>query len=327
MKTLGVRIFSGVLTVATAGMIAGCDDRTSPSNVAAIYPGIARAAVHSWMAPNASSGDLLYVSGGCGGICVFSYPSGRLVGELGDEDEPMGECVDASGDVFVANFGYDQEPGIYEYAHGGTSPIAELSDPGYNPEACSIDPATGNLAVTGNAGFTNGAVAIYTGAQGDPTDYADPNLSVMWFCGYDDKGNLFVDGFDQSLGAGLGELPAGRGNFKNITLSQQSSSLKNIQWVGKYLAVAASSSVIYHVKVFGTRGKVFASTLLNGPEQSDAQFWIRGDTIISPYEMSSYSYGVGLWKYPAGGRIRKSITGSQFEYGEPFAAVVSPANK
>jgi hypothetical protein len=310
--------------------LSGCAQEAGSSGAPAKYLPLARRAVHSWMAPNTSSQDLLYVSGACGGICVFSYPGGALVGELGDPNYPLGECVDASGNVFVANVGFENgTPGIYEYAHGGSSPIAELSDPGYNPESCSIDPTTGNLAVAGDAAAFDrtGVVAIYTGAQGDPTDYADPRIPSLSSCGYDDKGNLFVDGLSYKEAVRFGELPAGGSSFKSIELSQEPSSPLGIQWAGKYLAVAASSTVIYHVAVAGSRGTVVASTLLNGPGSSETRFWIQGGTIVAPYEATSQTYAVGLWRYPAGGRVRKNITGSEFDEGEPFGVVISPADR
>jgi hypothetical protein len=31
----------------------------------------------SWMEPNTSSRDLIYATGGCGGVCVLSYPAGK----------------------------------------------------------------------------------------------------------------------------------------------------------------------------------------------------------------------------------------------------------
>lgn len=43
---------------------------------------------------------------------------------------PQGECVDNAGDVFTADNGASN---IADYAHGGTSPIAVLNDPGYVP--------------------------------------------------------------------------------------------------------------------------------------------------------------------------------------------------
>jgi hypothetical protein len=282
------------------------------------------------MAPSTSSESLLYITGACGGICVFSYPGGTLVGELADSNTPFGECVDKAGDVFVADFGADGgTPGIIEYAHGGTSPIATLTDPGYDPQACSIDPTTGNLAVTADSfgSGSSGVVAIYADAKGDPTDYADPKITYMSFCGYDDRGNLFVDGQDEGSFE-LGEMLKGSSSFKRIELKQPLGYSLNLQWAGKYLALAGSSSVIYHVVVKGSKGTIVGTTLLNGPLfESEVQFWIQGSTIIQPYAPGSSTEEVGLWKYPTGGRVRKNIDGSEFNDAPLFGAAVSLAQQ
>jgi len=277
-----------------------------------------------WMARNASSQDLLYVTGACGGICVLTYPGGTLVGQLADSNSPYGECVDKAGDVFVADFGGEGgTAAILEYAHGGTKPIATLGDPGYYPESCSIDPTTGNLAVTND----NGPVAIYAGAKGDPTYYTDSKAYLLGFCAYDDKGNLFVNG--EYVGSGnyaLVEMPKGSTTFKSIKLEKPPSFWYDIQWAGKYLAIADSSSVIYHVAISGTRGTIVGSTLLNGPVSIiEVQFWIRGSTIIEPYGATDTPDEIGFWKYPTGGKLRKTIGGSVFGSAELFGTVVSPA--
>lgn len=283
-----------------------------------------RSAGHPWMAPNTSSRDLLYVTGDCGGICVFSYPDNTLVGQLSDSNSPFGECVDKAGDVFVADFGGDTgTAAILEYAHGGTTPIATLSDPGYYPEACSIDPTTGNLAVTNDGG----PLAIYTGAKGDPTYYTDPKADPIGFCAYDDKGDLFVDG--EYVGSGnyaLLEMPRGSDAFKSIKLKSPPSFWYDIQWAGKYLALAESTTVIYHVAVSGAKGTVIGSTVLNGSVSGiEVQFWIQSGTIIEPYGTSDLPDEIGFWRYPSGGKLRKKIGGSQLGDGELFGTVVSPA--
>jgi hypothetical protein len=282
------------------------------------------------MAPNTSSQSLLYVTGACGGICVFSYPRGTLVGELADSNTPLGECVDKSGDVFVVDFGGEGgSAGIVEYAHGGTSPIATLSDPGYYPEACSIDPTSGNLAATNDSSGSGstGVVAIYAHAKGDPTDYADPKISYMSFCGYDHEGNLFVDGQYEGTFA-FGEMLKGSSSFKRIKLTQAPGYSLNLQWAGKYIALASNSTVIYHVVVKGSKGTVVGTTLLNGPVSGgEGQFWIQGNTVISPYESGTGPAEVGFWEYPTGGRVRKNIDGSEFNDAEPIGTVVSPAQQ
>lgn len=300
----------------------GCETQ-QVSTPTTLLPAAARPTADTRIARNAGSGDLLYVTGDCGGICVFTYPGNKLVQQLSDSNIPYGECVDKAGDVFVADFGGEEgTAGIVEYAHGGTKPIATLTDPGYYPESCSIDPTTGNLAVTNDGG----ALAIYTGAKGDPTYYTDPKAYPNGFCTYDEKGNLFVDGEYVSGGYALLEMPKGSVRFKGIKLDSSPGFWYDIQWTGKYLAVAASPTVIYHVAINGTKGTVIGSTVLNGPVSIiEVQFWIQGGTVIAPYGTGDLPDEIGFWRYPSGGKLRKKIDGSQFGNSELFGTVVSPA--
>ena len=87
----------------------------------------------SWMAPQAKRDSLLYITDvGTNAVYAYSYPKGTLLGTLTGFDAPFGECVDNKGDVFIANI---EASNILEYAHGGTSPIATLSDPATSPSA------------------------------------------------------------------------------------------------------------------------------------------------------------------------------------------------
>lgn len=303
-------------------LLTGCGAQQAPAPT--MLPAGAQSTAHRWMASTASSQDLLYVTGDCGGICVFTYPGGTLLQQLSDSNSPFGECVDKAGDVFVADFGGNTgTAAVVEYAHGGTKPIATLSDPGYHPESCSIDPTTGNLAVTNDGG----PVAIYAGAKGDPTYYTDPKAYLTGFCTYDDKGNLFVDG--EPIGSGgyaLVEMPKGSYTFKSIKLVGPPSFWYDIQWAGKYLAVSYGPTVIYHVAISGTKGTVIGSTVLNGPVSGiEVQFWIQGGAIIEPYGTGDLPDNVGFWRYPSGGKLRKKLDGSNFGNAELIGTVVSPA--
>jgi hypothetical protein len=155
------------------------------------------------MLPGSSSGDLLYATGGCGGTCVLSYPDGLLVGSIVISGEVEGACSDANGDVFIAN-----DAQVFEYAHGGTYPIATLRLPGDHAYGCAIDSKTGNLAVV-FAG-TGANVAIFTDAEGTPALYNSHISSI--YCGYDSKGNLFVSGYNGAQDA-IAELQYGSGDF------------------------------------------------------------------------------------------------------------------
>lgn len=298
----------------------GAQQASAPTTL----PPTTRSAGYRGIASNVSSQDLLYVTEACGGICVFTYPGGKLVQQLGDSNNPFGECVDKAGDVFVVDFGgISGTAAILEYAHGGTSPIATLSDPGYYPESCSIDPTTGNLAVTNDGG----PVAIYAGAKGDPTYFTDTKANLIGFCAYDNKGNLFIDGEDaRSGGYALVEMPKGSYSFKSIKLDSPPSFWYDIQWAGKYLALADSPTVIYHVAISGAKGTVIGSTVLNGPvEGTEVQFWIQGRTIIQPYGTGDFLNQVGFWRWPIGGKLRKNIDATKYGSADIFGTVVSPA--
>ena len=121
----------------------------------------------SWILAQAKSENLVYVSDeNLDNVYVFSYGTGRLVGTLKGFQDPNGLCADKAGNVWVTDFLSGR---IIEYAHGGTTPIATLSDDYGGPIACSVDRTTGNLGV---ATYQSG-VAVYKKAQGLPALFSD----------------------------------------------------------------------------------------------------------------------------------------------------------
>ncbi|MGC1379489.1 MAG: hypothetical protein WA814_00540, partial [Candidatus Baltobacteraceae bacterium] len=261
---------------AAAALLAGCGG----SQLAPAVPGTMPAARHSgsWMAPDAKSGDLLYITDTVTNeLYVFSYPKGTPKGAItGGLQDPAGECVDKSGDVFVANTGANN---VYEYAHGGTSPIAVLNDPGYFPVGCSIDPVTGNLAVT-NFPVTSslqGNVVIYKHAKGNPKgNYTSKIMNQMLLCSYDGSGNLFVDGLTKGSGFAFAELRKGGTALTNVTLNQSIGNAGGVEWDGTYVAVGdQTTNTIYQFTISGKKGTVVGSTPLGGASEV-FQFWIDG---------------------------------------------------
>jgi hypothetical protein len=241
----------------------------------------------SWMLPGASSEDLMYVSdAGTASVYVFSYPGGKSVGTLnglgGDPDEV---CSDNVGNVFVTEY----QTTIQEYAHGGTTPIATLKAPG-EPEECSVDPTSGNLAVGiyTYETYNPTGVAIYTDGQGSPTLYTDSNFAEMIACSYDDNGNLFVAGRSVEDDFALAELPAGSSAFVDITLKRKvDGSVRDIQWTGSKLAIGdyinPKQYLIYRVAISGTTAKIVGNTQRNLEESQyfsgDTAFFIRDDRV------------------------------------------------
>lgn len=250
----------------------------------------------SWMLPGAKSADLLYASlSRDDELDVFSYPQGKLMGTLTGVEAPSGLCTDSAGDVWVAILHGDYGGGMLEYAHGGTTPTALLKDPRY-PRGCAVDPTTGNLAVTNNAFSGPGDVAIYKHARGKAMLYSVPNMYGYNFCGYDNNGNLFVDGLGE-----LAELPKGSTTFTNITVDKGVPG-GQVQWDGKFITFATfDRSVVYRVKVSGKTGTVVGVTHFRSVgTQNISSSWIQVTTALAP--IGKKSDGIGFWEYPAGGK-------------------------
>jgi hypothetical protein len=320
----------------TSLMLAGCGGSQPPIGAPGEKPRTSAIATHadrgkSWMLPGAKSENLLYVSDDVGSeVYVLSYPAGGLVGVLTGFGSPFGECVDKAGHVWITNL---SPPEIIEYAHGGTSPMATLSDAD-QPVGCAVDRKTGNLAVTNHY---PGNIAVYDDARGTPTTYSDPDFADYTYCTYDDTGDLFVD--DAEEGGIIAELPEGSGTLQTITLDEKLYPL-SIQWDKMHLAIETQSTLdsdlhgthgsisINRVQVSGSTGSVIGKTFLKAPggriDSGGTQFWISGNTIVGPDMFRYGKVGVFLWHYPRGGEPRKML---RQMWEDPWGVTVSHAQK
>jgi hypothetical protein len=268
------------------------------------------------MLPDAKSKDLLYVSDD-DQLLVFSYPQGKLVGEISvPSGDFFGLCSDSAGDVFATSVASRSQSYILEYAHGGTEPIATLTDPGW-PNGCAVDPATGNVAVTNyfadDPPYYDGDVVVFPSGQGTPTEYSDPNVGYFLFCSYDATGDLFADGDGY-----LTELPAGGQSLGDITLDERIDP-SSIQWVDAYQAFVVAdrsggprgSIYTYQVQVSGSAGTVSGPTILKTKRDRssrDYPFWTGDGRIIGAALIRGEAAGLlDFWRYPKGGWPRKSI--------------------
>jgi hypothetical protein len=282
------------------------------------HPGI------SWMASDATSQDLLYVTSN-NDVNVYSYPAGKTKGVLTGFNSPVGDCVDRSGNVFITN----QMPAvIYEYKHGGTKRIATLKvdSDDVGPVGCAVDPSTGNLAVTG---FSHGA-DIFKGARGTPTFYKDKNFYAMQFCAYDDKGNLFVSGNATMKRTAVAELSNGSAKFTELTLTTPVAHDAGIQWTGRRLAVGgffpikSDHPVIYRYDIVGQTGTETGMTPLGSPAYESFQFLIDGATVVVPNwaKTGNHPYSVLFYSFPKGGAPQLQI---EQHVAYPRGVVVSRA--
>jgi len=295
----------------------------------------------SWMAPGAASKDLLYVSNYTfGTVFVYTYPQEKLVGKLTGFANPDGLCTDKKGDVWIVNNDASQSgEDVVEYKHGGTKQVSELETGSGYAVSCSVDPTTGDLAATVLDTYSGGSgyVDIFKGAKGKATVYyTNPGTrTAEYFCGYDDKGNLYVDAAIYGAPFEFAELPKGASKFKIINLTGGTIHFPGaVHWDGKYVAVGDqqfSGGSFYETtgiyQTTGASGKIVGSTALTG--SSDVEnYWIDGGTVIGPdlcQNSCTGSSSVGFWKYPAGGKATKTIEKGWSSDNDPIGAAVSVA--
>ncbi len=248
--------------------------------------------------PQAKSGALLYVSDGSSAVDIYTYPALKVSGKIDGFEQPEGLCVDKAGDVFVADFGADE---MIEYAHGSTKKKATLkTGTDYNPYACSVDPRTGNLAVTAwRGGDGPGYLLVYAKAKGKPKMYSDSKFVYALYPGYDDKSNIWLNGTASGSKPVYAELPKGKTKFVKVNLKKSIEYPGNLQVDGKDMAFGDLSAG----KIYRTSGAKVLGTTSFSDATSIYGYYIDGSNVVCA-DGTQY---IEIYKYPAGGSPTASV--------------------
>jgi NHL repeat len=271
---------SSVPAGAGSSSSAGIDARGQLPNISVMRTGMVVQHLDrrpSHMENAAKSKALLYVSDvGTGSVQIFDYPNGTNVGTITGFGYPEGLCSDSSGNVYVADGGSGQ---VFKYAHGGTTPMAILSDSGEVPASCAVDPSTGNLAVANllsTTQFEIGSISVYPAGSTTPTVYTDSNHAREYFLSYDSASNLYVDGVDSATNAFRFSKMALDGTFSEIKIKGATFTYPGgVQVVGNNIAVGDQDGALTRtpdVYSVSPSGKVVGKTTLatsNGGRISD----------------------------------------------------------
>jgi hypothetical protein len=340
MKILHFSLYASTIAIAAA-LLAGCGGSGSQTPATPVPP--------PTQSPGPNSKDLLYISTpGKPHVLVYNYKTHARVGELLYFNQPEGQCVDAAGDVWIT----DQGLGVVrEYAHGATHWMKVLGAKRVGgPIGCSISPS-GDLAVSVNGEF-GGNILVFKNASGKPTLYANKHCQNPASPGYDDKGNLYLEGykFIHSYEVGhICELPAGGNALEVVPFEQQNGSGEvqltggdSVMWDGRHIVV---TQLVEPMRLYITNKlpggglkvdsvtrlsdsncqsgvltpQVFFVGTKNGPlNHEQATVALAGNTL----DLGSCNSHFNAWSYPAGGNEIWSVN-VYYAFGESVSLASS----
>lgn len=270
---------------------------------------------HARMDGGVAQQDLLYVSNTNGEVTVYRYWQHTLVGVLTDFTQPMGECADSHHNVYITDASAKQ---ILEYAHGGTKPIKRFNDSPDSPYACSVDHASGDLAVANyNSASQQGNIAIWSGGSTEEqTIFTDSTVGNFIGLAYDASGNLLVTNGRGSSNtpASFAWLPNSGTRLVNIKIPGPRTgddwyNVGGIQWDGKYFVL--DEGYAYRISLLHGQAYYVGYTQLDPTGGAYAIYdntpGQQGTQIVAGISGRSYS-SVDLYHYPAGGQPVNEIT-------------------
>ena len=282
----------------------------------------------SWMSRNvASIKTLLYISDYVtNDVFVYNYATGASVGKLAGFDWPAGQCVDAKGDIWVTSI---KGSAAYEFSHGGRKPIKKLNVG--NSAGCSIDPTNGDLAITTNP-YGQNNVLIFKKAEGKPVVYSNSNCYFIYPPGYDDKGNLYVEGQGHYGGYdSVCEIVHNGKKLETISANVRLYEGAGVMWDGKHITLAdrkyggMSETGIYQMaQAKPGQLKAVGHTVLTdcGSGSGAFQPFIVGlkntpvNRTLAVAAVGTYSScqnRFDYWKYPKGGSPTKTLESPPYD--------------
>jgi hypothetical protein len=230
-------------------------------------------------------------------------------------------CSDAAGDLYVTDINYTGT--IDVYTHGAIQPTGEVPLPGFDTNGCSVDPSSGDLAVADfrkQDGKKRGGVSIFTGAQGTPAFYQDPDIDWYFGCTYDSNGNLYVAGatgkrLKKNDVTVVAELPRGGTRLQTLNVTFPFAHPTAPHWDGKYLVLGPADGSTLNRYVPSASGLALHGTIsfTNG---DISQYVIQNGTLVATAEGGN---AFGFWRYPQGGVVIRTVA-SNYSYGYALSA-------
>lgn len=324
--TRAERLSRGFFVAIVAPLVSSCNGAQSAGGALPVaVPHTAALREDSVVLPEAASSDLLYITN-YSTVAIYSYPQAKHVGTLKGFVSTSAECTDSDGNVYITN---EKPVAIYEYQHGKTKRSKTFLVKHGGADGCAIDPTSGDLAVSGN-----GSTVTIFKPGGKQYRVNDPGMFYNYYCTYDTKGDLFVDGLANATGqTRLAELRRGSKTFAAISSDVPLALTNNIQWVGSYLTALyyvhgrgkKYTPFLAQLSVKQSEARKVAASPLGGAAYAILQYYVSGDTVFAPnwyYPHGHEKKNILVYKYPSGGTPISSLS----KVADPRGVVLSPAS-
>jgi hypothetical protein len=173
-------------------------------------------------------------------------------------------------------------------------------------------------------GYQWGSIAIFPQATGNATMVYSTTAQGFWYCGYDDKSNLYISAGWRGA-VMLDSLDAGSNNIKSVHLKKApifeggSFMWPSVQWDGSEMTVSSPVKYesphqwtgpvnVYRLHISGRKATVTGTTRLNSPQDRQTyETWIQGSSIVGLTQYKG-KHQASFWAFPAGGSPTKQIT-------------------
>jgi hypothetical protein len=316
-------------TCVAAAMLNGCGGLQPPISASGAGPLTSAIATHaergpSWMLPEAKrTKELLYISDqSTDHVYVYNYKTRRLLGRLNGFYMPAGQCVDSKGDVWITD---STAEAVVEYAHGARRHTKRIRTIGL-ANSCSIDPTSGNLAVSDASTPHGGSKIEIFDFTGKREVYSSTSCQHIVQVGYDIEGNLYVSASSQESSSYVCELPHGSKALGQISIDRTIRTPAGVMWDGQYITFtdrlySFNYTAIYQAEPNGSGGlHVVGETVFQGGGSGDCKFSdivqpfvvgsqntpsnnAQGNAVVGSNDECHYGsgYAFSYWAYPSGG--------------------------
>jgi hypothetical protein len=270
-----------------------------------------------------NNGPTIAISDTANNVVDLFTAAGTQVGQLTGFKGPSGMASDVKGDLYVVDQGNAR---VQIYAAGFASPPTTLSDPGQLPIDVDSFANGAYVAVTNfvTTGDGPGSVSIFKGSTLLRT-ITSPNILLLFFCAFDGKGNLYIDGKDTNNNVLLGEIPhatSGGSTFEQLTTTNIIGLAAGIQvtTAGQIAIEDPDERAIYtyNPPSGGSLGTPTQMTPLTGSQYPATFAFTKNMTDL--YTADSDSGGAFEYAYPTGGPAVSTIAVS----GSPLGTAAIP---